>query len=217
MRLVLFGAPGVGKGTQAELLCERHALKHISTGDLLRSAIRAQTPLGVRAKTYMDGGNLVPGSLVRGLAEEAIAAAGYDRFILDGYPRTVEQARWLGDFLIVEDAPLTAVLSLAVPIELVVARLSRRRVHRDTGESYHLDFKPPPKSIDPLLIIQRPDDHEEAIRQRMEVYFAETAPVVNFYRGSGIYYEVDGVGEFEDVYARVEAALQQAALVQPSA
>lgn len=210
MRIVLFGPPGVGKGTQAALLYERDGLKHISTGDLLREAIRNQTPLGLEARKYIDKGQLALTELVLELLKPALAKLGYDNFTLDGFPRTVDQAEWLTDYLAEHDAPLDAVISIRVPIDAVVDRLSKRRIHKLTGESYHLETKPPPPDIDPDLIIQRPDDQPDAIRKRMEVYRDETLPVINYYRGTGLYYEVDGLGDFEEVYARIKAVLEQA-------
>lgn len=209
MRLVLFGPPGVGKGTQAHLLVERYRLHHISTGDLLRAAIKADTPLGREAKQYISAGRLVPGRLVRTLAEAVMAEAGYDQFILDGYPRTVEQAEWLTAFLAEHDAPLDAVLSLRVPADRIVQRLSRRRIHKVTGESYHLDFNPPPPDVDPAHVVQRPDDRPEAIRKRLQVYEEETKPLETYFRAQGLFVELDGVGPIETVFQRIEAVLAQ--------
>lgn len=208
MRLVFFGPPGIGKGTQAGLLSKRHGLAHTSTGDLIRAAIKEGTPLGQEAALYVDEGRLVPDPLVRELAETAISEYGYDNFILDGYPRTLVQARWLTEFLALHDAPLDAVISLQVPTEVIVDRLSKRRVHRLTGESYHLDFRPPPPDVDPGLLVQRKDDAPEAIRRRLSVYYEQTEPVQAYYKARGRYHEVDGVGEIEDVYKRIEGVLQ---------
>lgn len=208
MRIALFGPPGVGKGTQAKMLSERRGLRHISTGVMLREAMAAGTPLGREAARYVNAGKLVPGEVVRKLAEAAIADAGFDDFVLDGYPRTVEQAHWLNDFLNAHDAPLQAVISIQVPDEVIVDRLSKRRVDRVTGENYHLDFKPPPPDIDPDRIIQRPDDRPEAIRKRLEVYRSETLPVERIYEECGKLFRVDGVGTMEEVYRRIEAVLE---------
>jgi adenylate kinase len=217
MRIVLFGPPGVGKGTQADLLAKRRGLKPISTGELIRAAIKAGTPLGMEAKAYADAGQLVPGCLVRTLAEEAIAARGFADFALDGYPRTVEQAGWLHAFLAAHEAPLHAVIRLIAPVEVIVSRLSKRRVHKVTGATYHLDFKPPPPDVDPALIIQRPDDCPKAIRRRLQVYMDETKPVLDYYRAEAYYFEIDGAAPFETVYKRIERVLQPASVAEPPA
>lgn len=207
MRIALFGPPGAGKGTQAKLLVDRYALCHISTGNILRAAMKAGTPVGLEARAYYDAGQLVPDAVVRKLAEDAIAAQGYDQFILDGYPRTVQQAEWLTTFLDAHHTPLDAVLSFMLPDEAIIDRLSKRRVHKETGENYHLDHKPPPPDIDPALIMQRLDDQPEAIRKRIQVYKEQTQPVEAYYRRKGALIEIDAVGHFEAVYERIEAVL----------
>ena len=174
----------------------------------MRAVIKSGTALGETARSYMEDGRLVPGPIVRKLAEEAIAAQGYDQFILDGYPRTEEQAGWLTAFLAAHSVPLHAVIYLRVPTEVIVNRLSRRRVHRETGENYHLDFKPPPPDLD--MIFQRPDDRPEAIRLRLKVYSEETQPVERYYRRRGLLLDVDGVGDFEEVYQRIDVMLNKA-------
>ncbi len=209
MRIVLFGPPGAGKGSQARFLVERRGLAHISTGNIIRAAMKTGTPPGEEARAYVEAGSLVPGRLVQQMAEGAIARCDYDGLVLDGYPRTLDQARWLSDFLEAHEAPLHAVVSLEVPAETIVDRLSKRRVHRETGENYHLETKPPPEHVDPALIAQRPDDRPEAIRRRLEVYRAETQPVEAYYRERGQLVAIDGVGSFEAVYARIDEALKQ--------
>ena len=211
MRIVLFGPPGAGKGTQARLLSERHDLRHISTGEILREAMENETPVGREAKSYVEDGELVPDDVVRRLAEDTIADEDMGGFVLDGYPRTLQQAEWLTAFLEKEDASLTAVVNLDVPDEEIIARLSKRRVHTETGENFHLEAKPPPDDIDDALIVQRPDDQPEAIRKRLHVYREETAPVRAYYEGRATYRSVDGTGSFEDVYGRIETVLEETA------
>jgi adenylate kinase len=209
MRIALFGAPGAGKGSQATLLVKNVGLEHISTGVILRQAMRDGTEVGRKAKKYMEAGSLVPGKLVRALAEDAIAAQDYDQFVLDGYPRTIEQADWLTEFLTEHAAPLLAVVSLDVPDSVIVNRISKRRVHVKSGENYHLDFKPPPADVDPALIIQRADDRPESVMHRLKVYHEQTAPVEAYYRERGLLVEVDGIGSFAEVHERILSSLKE--------
>ncbi|MCH8276172.1 MAG: nucleoside monophosphate kinase [Bacteroidetes bacterium] len=208
MRIALFGAPGVGKGSQARLLMESNDIEHISTGIILREAIRNGTPTGTLAREYIENSRLVPGPVVRKLAESAIAAAGFDRFVLDGYPRTIEQAEWLTEFLIEHRTSLQAVVSLCVPDDVIVNRLSKRRVNMETGENYHLDFKPPPEDVDPSLVYQREDDWPESIVKRLAVYREETHPVEDYYRVRNLLLEVDGLGAFDAIHDRIVEAVR---------
>ena len=207
MRLVIFGPPGAGKGTQARLLEERRGITQISTGDILRAALEEETPLGQKAKSYVESGGLVPDELVRKLAEQAITDERYDDFVLDGYPRTQQQAEWLTEFLEEHEAPLDAVVSLEVPDEVLVRRLSRRRIHDETGETYHLDHDPPPDDLDPDLIVQRSDDEPETVRNRLAVYREETEPLASYYEKQDALVSVDGVGNIEEVFQRIERVL----------
>ena len=207
MRLIIFGPPGAGKGTQAGLLEERHGITQISTGDILREAMAQETELGQKAKSYIDAGELVPDALVRDLAEQAIADEGHDDFMLDGYPRTDQQAEWLTEFLASNETPLDAVLSMELPDDVLVRRLSRRRVHEETGETYHLDHDPPPEDVDPDLIVQRSDDEPETIQNRLDVYREETAPLATYYEERDLLVPVDGTGGIEEVFGRIEEAL----------
>lgn len=207
MRLIIFGPPGAGKGTQATLLEERRGLVQISTGDIIREAMKNETPVGKEAKSYVENGELVPDEVVRKLAENAIADEDYDDFVLDGYPRTRQQADWLTDFLEGHDAPLDAVLSLSVPDEVIVRRLSRRRVHEETGETYHLDHDPPPDDVDPEKVVQRDDDKPETIRTRLSVYREETEPLEAYYERRDALVNVDGEGDIEEVYERIVRVL----------
>lgn len=206
MRLVLFGPPGAGKGTQARQLAERHGLRHLSTGDLLRTAIRNQTPAGREAEGHMKAGALVPDDVVNRLVAEVLAEIGYDGFILDGYPRTVEQAEFLLAALAAHQAPLDAVVSLRVPEDHIVERLSRRRTDRDTGAIYHLDFNPPPE-VPADRLVHRDDDRPEAIRNRLHVYRDETEPLEALFRERVRFIEVDGLGALDAVRDRIAEAL----------
>jgi adenylate kinase len=207
MRLVLFGPPGAGKGTQARRLTERLSLQQISTGDLFRAALRDETPVGLEAKRYLDEGKLVPDAVVNKMVEGALDALGHDDFILDGFPRTVEQARWLLGYLEEAGAPLDAVLSLKVEPELIVQRLSRRRTDRETGEIYHLDFNPPADDVPSDRLLHRSDDQPEKIRTRLKVYEDETRPLVAVLRERTAFFEIDGVGAIEEVQERILEAL----------
>jgi adenylate kinase len=207
MRIVLFGPPGVGKGSQAKLLHERRDLAHISTGIILRASIREGTDVGLEAASYMNEGKLVPDVIVRKMAEDAMLDRECDRFILDGYPRTIQQAEWLSEFLQRHEAPLHAVISMVAPDEIIIDRLSKRRVDRVTRENYHLDFKPPPADLPADRIIQRDDDRPEIIRRRLEQYRQGTQPVQEYYRERGMLAEVNGVGPFEEVHHRILDAI----------
>lgn len=211
MRIILFGPPGAGKGTQARMLEERRGLTQISTGDIIRAAIKEETSIGMEAKSYVEAGELIPDTLVRKLAERAIAEEDYDDFVLDGYPRTTQQAEWLTAFLGEHGAPLHAVVSLHVPDQVIVDRLSKRRVHKETGETYHLDMDPPPDDVDADLIVQRPDDQPDTIRNRLSVYHEQTAPLKAYYRERGTYHEIDGVGEIDAIHERITRVLDEAA------
>ena len=212
MRVLMFGPPGAGKGTQASLMVKQHHLSHISTGNMLREAIESDSETGRIAKSFIDHGRLVPDEMIREMTEDAIERAGYDQFILDGYPRTVEQAKWLKIFLANHNIDLSVIVSLKVPDEVIVSRLSKRRVHKITKENYHLDFNPPPADIDPDLLIQRPDDRAEAIRKRLSVYHQQTKPVEDFYTDHPHYVRIDGTQSLE----KVQQIIADKMMSQPS-
>ena len=199
MRLALFGPPGAGKGTQAKRLAERHRLAHLSTGDLFRAAIAGDTPLGRQVSGLLRDGRLVPDDVTNALVAETLAALGNKGFVLDGFPRTVPQAEWLLAYLAEHDAPLDAVVSLVVPDDRIVARLSRRRTDAETGAIYHLDFNPPPPDVPPARLVHRRDDHEDAIRTRLAVYHADTAPVADTLAAHVRVVEVDGTASLDRV------------------
>lgn len=209
MRLALFGPPGAGKGTQAKRLAQTHGLDHLSTGDLFRAAIRDGSDLGRRVDALIRAGELVPDDLTNEVVAERFRTISHADFVLDGFPRTVAQAQWLLGHLAEADAPLDAVVSLRVPAEDVVQRLSRRRTHPETGAIYHLDFNPPPPDVPEGELVHRPDDHPDAIRHRLDVYERDTAPVEAFLRAHVRFFEVDGTGSLEDVQERVGEALAE--------
>ena len=209
MRLALFGPPGAGKGTQAKRLAQKHGLAHLSTGDLFRAAIRDETTLGRRVDGLLQRGELVPDDVTNGIVAERLAALDHGGFVLDGFPRTVPQAEWLIGHLAGADAPLDAVVSLRVPEDDLVGRLSRRRTDPETGAIYHLDFDPPPPDVPAARLVHRPDDEPEAIRHRLAVYDEQTAPVEATLRAHVRYFEVDGTGSPADVEGRVSDAIAQ--------
>ena len=209
MRLALFGPPGAGKGTQAKRLAQTYGLDHLSTGDLFRAAIRDQTDLGRRVDALLKAGELVPDDTTNGIVAERLAAIDHDRFVLDGFPRTVPQAEWLVEHLAEAGMPLDAVISLRVPDEDVVGRLSRRRTDAETGEIYHLDFNPPPADVPAERLLHRTDDQPEAIRHRLAVYHEETAPVEAYLRAHVRFFEVDGTGTLDEVQGRIAEAVTE--------
>ena len=217
MRLILLGPPGAGKGTQAKFICEAFGIPQISTGDMLRAAVKAGTPLGVAAKKVMDSGGLVSDDIIIGLVRERLkqpdCAKGY---LFDGFPRTLPQADALKD----AGVALDYVLEIAVADEEIIARMSGRRVHQPSGRTYHVRFNPPKVAgIDDETgeaLIQRDDDKEETVRKRLEVYHAQTKPLVEYYSrwsaaggaGAPQYRQVMGVGSVDDIKARVMEALR---------
>ena len=216
MRLILLGAPGAGKGTQAAYICKRFGIPQISTGDMLRSAVKAGTPLGIAAKKVMDSGALVSDDIIIGLVKERIAepdcAAG---FLFDGFPRTIVQA----DALKGAGVKLDYVLEIDVPDSAIVERMSGRRVHVASGRTYHIRFNPPKVAgVDDVTgepLILRADDEEETVKKRLAVYAAQTRPLVEYYSrwaASGdaaapAYRRISGTGSVDDITARALAAL----------
>lgn len=207
MRMIFVGPPGAGKGTQAAKLVDTYKIPHISTGDMLRAAVKEGTELGKEADGYMKRGELVPDSLVIAMVIERIGKEDcQDGFMLDGFPRTRPQAEALDKALDAAGVSLDVVLLLLVPDELIVKRITGRRTDPETGQIYHLEFQPPPAGIQSRLV-QRKDDTEEACKARLEKYHTETAPIVPFYRGKNLLREVDGVGSLEEVTRRITNAL----------
>lgn len=206
MNIVLLGAPGAGKGTQAQKLVAEYGVAHISTGDLLRAAVKAQSELGKKAKSYMDSGSLVPDDLVIALVKERLASDDAQRgFILDGFPRNTSQAVSLDSELAEMNMSLDAALLVDVKADVIVERLSSRRTCRACGYTGTKDDEKCPRCGGEMY--QRDDDKPETIQHRLDVYENQTAPLVEYYRGHGILKSVDGDRPVDDVYADVKEML----------
>ncbi|MBX2798265.1 MAG: adenylate kinase [Myxococcales bacterium] len=205
MRMIFIGPPGAGKGTQATALVQRYGIPHISTGDMLRAAVAAKTELGVKVEAVMNSGQLVGDDLMVGLVKERIAAPDAAKgFLLDGFPRTVPQAKALTD----AGVQLDVVLLLEVPDDLLASRVTGRRKDPETGTIYHLQFDPPSADIAHRLV-QRDDDTEVKVRERLGAYHAQTAPIVPIYEEAGLLLRIDGVGSPSEVAGRIGAALDR--------
>lgn len=211
MNILLFGPPGAGKGTQSALLVERKRMKHISTGDLFRAAIKNQTRLGLEARKYMDKGQLVPDAITIGMVEEVFMTLNGQSFILDGFPRNVAQGEALENLLKGHDLTIDKALFLEVPLEKLMGRLTGRRVCTACGATYHVTASPPKEEgvCDKCggQVIQRADDKEDVIRTRLMAYEESTKPLKDFYKSAKKLVELDGLGATEDVYARIEKQL----------
>jgi adenylate kinase len=216
MRIVLFGPPGAGKGTQAHLLADKFGLALIATGDIFRENVEEETPLGQQAREYMDAGELVPDEVVVQMVLDRLDRPdAEDGFILDGFPRTLIQAQALENALAERDRPLTAVLKFVVPDEVAVKRLAGRRTCRHCQRTYNMEFKTPRRDLlcdvcDGELV-QRPDDHEELVRHRLEVYHRETEPLEFYFWERGLLHEIDADGYLETVTDRAIEALSDIA------
>jgi adenylate kinase len=211
MRLIFIGPPGSGKGTQAKRLASRHAIPHISTGDMLREAIVDGTELGKKAAPIMASGGLVSDDLMVGIIKERLQKEDARKgFILDGFPRTIVQAEKL-DGLVGNGAGNLRVLQLLVPDDVIVKRITLRRSCPSCGAIYHLESAPP--ATDSVCdrcgseVIARPDDNETAVRKRLEAFHAQTLPVATFYKSKSILREVDGMGPVDQVFERIEKSL----------
>src|SRR5678816_1236921 len=210
MKLILLGPPGAGKGTQANFIREKFAIPQISTGDMLRAAVKAGTPLGMAAKKVMDAGHLVSDDIIVGLVKERLKAPDCARgYLFDGFPRTIPQAEAMKK----EAIAIDAVLEIDVPDEEIIARMSGRRVHPASGRTHHVKFNPPKAEgkddVTGEPLIQRDDDKEATVRSRLDVYRKQTRPLVEFYRKvSGVKYrKISGLGKVDEITQRALAAL----------
>jgi adenylate kinase len=207
MRIILIGPPGAGKGTQAQFIVNTHGVPHISSGDMLREAVRNGTELGKKADAAMKRGDLVPDDVVIGMVIERIGRPDCARgFLLDGFPRTRPQAEALDVALAAAGVQLDAVVLIEVPDALIVERVTGRRSDPETGAIYHIKFNPPPAEV-AGRVVQRSDDTETAVQARLDKYHRETAPIVPFYEAKGLLKRVDGVGAPDEVTARLLAVL----------
>ena len=216
MKLILLGAPGAGKGTQATFICQKYGIPQISTGDMLRAAVKAGTPLGIEAKKVMDAGGLVSDDLIINLVKERIAQPDCaNGFLFDGFPRTIPQAEAMKE----AGVNLDYVLEIDVPFEAIIERMSGRRSHPASGRTYHVKFNPPKEEgkddVTGEPLVQRPDDQEETVKKRLDVYSAQTRPLVDYYgnwakaepAAAPKYRAISGTGSVEDITARAFAAL----------
>ena len=214
MRLIFLGPPGAGKGTQAQRLAEHYSLVKISTGDILRDAVSRKTPLGIKAKSFMDQGSLVPDDVVIGLIRERLKVSDCrSGYVLDGFPRTVPQAEALSKILEEQRTPIDRVISFEVPEQDLIRRLTGRRSCPACKRVYHLDFQPPkqPDRCDVCgeTLIQREDDREETVKNRLRVYAQETAPLLKYYDELKILSQIDGRGSIDSVLNRLLEALKE--------
>lgn len=216
MRLILLGGPGAGKGTQANYIKENYQIPQISTGDMLRAALKAGTELGLKAKEYMDSGGLVPDDVIIGLVKERIKEADCEKgFLFDGFPRTIPQA----DAMKEAGVAIDAVVDINVPDEEIIKRMSGRRAHLASGRTYHIIYNPPKEEgkddVTGEPLVQRDDDKEDTVRKRLEVYHDQTEPLIDYYKnwqssgeaGAPQYVRIEGVGQVVDIRDQVFSAL----------
>ena len=221
MRLILLGAPGAGKGTQAQFICEKFSIPQISTGDMLRAAVKAGTELGVAAKKIMDAGGLVSDDIIIGLVKDRLTQPDCSKgYLFDGFPRTIPQAQAMKD----AGVPIDYVLEIDVPFDAIIDRMSGRRVHPASGRTYHVKFNPPKvegkDDVTGEALIQRDDDQEETVRKRLQVYNDQTRPLVEYYSSWAIqsspadkvkapaYRKVNGTGSVDDITTSIFAVLK---------
>lgn len=214
MNIIFMGPPGAGKGTQSEKIIETYKIPHISTGDMFRAAIKNETALGLEAKSYMDAGKLVPDELTVGIVKERLLENDCENgFLFDGFPRTINQAIALDKILAEMDKKIDIVINIDVPFNVLLERLVSRRMCKDCGTSYHLEFKPP--KIAGICdkcggqLYQRSDDNEESATVRLKTYTDETKPLIDFYLKQGILKEVNGLQAVDDVFKDIESIIKE--------
>lgn len=208
IKIVLMGPPGCGKGTQGKMLEERYRIPQLSTGDMLRAAVRDETPVGLKAKGYMEAGKLVPDEVIIGIMRDRLADSSCDKgYILDGFPRTLLQGEALDVLVAESDIPLLGAINLDVPDEEVVKRIAGRRQCRGCGTGFHVMFKKPAKDgvCDKCggELYQRADDNEETVRERLETYKKQTEPLLSYYEGKGLLMNVQGMGDIEEIFEKI--------------
>ncbi|MFK4786080.1 adenylate kinase [Fusobacterium sp. MFO224] len=204
MNIMLFGAPGAGKGTQAKYIIEKYGIPQISTGDMLRAAVNAGTPMGLEAKACMESGKLVSDDIIVGIIKDRLSMEDCKKgFILDGFPRTLAQAEALEKLMIEMNISLDKVISLNVPDELIVGRVVGRRVCKSCGGSFHVEFNPPKKEgicdFCGQPLVQRKDDNADTVAKRLAEYHAQTAPLFDFYKEKGVMEEIDGTKNIKEI------------------
>lgn len=213
MNLILFGPPGAGKGTQAQFIVERLGVPQVSTGDMLRSAVKAQTPLGLKAKEIMESGGLVSDEVVLGIVKERLAQSDCNNgFVLDGFPRTIPQADSLAEMLVEIDREIDHVISIDLDDAQIVMRLSGRRTCSDCGKGYHVTYDPPTIEnkcdLCGSVLLQREDDREDTIVNRLCVYARQTAPLKEYYMQLGLLRNVDGHGSINEIQLQISDLLK---------
>lgn len=213
MNIILMGLPGAGKGTQASKIIKKYPIPHISTGDMFRLAIKNETELGKEAKSYMDKGELVPDSVTIGIVKERLSQSdAKEGFLLDGFPRTVEQAQALNDIMDELDTQIDRTINVDVDEEELMNRLTGRRICEICGTAYHLVFNPPKQEgvcdLDGGKLYQRQDDNPETVANRLEVNLKQTQPLLDFYKEQGVLVNVDGSKDIDDVFVEIDDILQ---------